>query len=129
MGDLSDNFSRREFACNCCGLCNVAPQLVVALQILRHRLGRPIRVLSGCRSEAHNRAVRGSRNSQHLTSITRQSMAADIKILGVAPEELARAAAEIEEFRKGGIGVYSWGVHADVRDAPRPVRWGKKWRD
>lgn len=70
MGDLTQNFSRREFACRCgCGYDAIDMDLVVNLQILRYRIHRPIYVNSGCRCEKHNQAVRGARNSYHLRGL------------------------------------------------------------
>ncbi len=115
MGDLAKNFSRYEFICHCgCGLDQVDPELVAALQRLRNRIGRPIYVNSGCRCAAHNAAVRGARNSYHL-----RGMAADIHA-DMNPVELGRTAAESGWFR--GIIVHAWGVHVDIR----PGR--KYWR-
>ena len=48
-------------------------------------------------------------NSQHLYGI-----AADISVPGVAPKTVA-AYLETLLPNTGGIGIYSWGVHVDVR--------------
>jgi len=115
MGDLSKNFSRYEFACHCgCGFDQVDSVLVRALQTLRDRIARPIHVLSGCRCRDHNQAVGGSPKSQHLIG-----RAADIMAVRLKPRDLAAVALGIEEFARGGIGIYPWGVHLDVRpDGP-----------
>ena len=78
MGDLSNNFSRSEFACKCgCGHDNVSPVLANLLQELRDHLDRAVCVLSGCRCEVHNKAVGGVSNSAHITG-----EAADIYVKG-----------------------------------------------
>lgn len=119
MGDLSKNFSRYEFTCHCgCGFDRVDLRLVRALQVLRDRIARPIHVLSGCRCQEHNRAVDGSPKSQHL-----HGRAADVMAVRIKPRDLAVIARGIEEFSRGGIGIYPWGVHVDVR-ADGPSRWG-----
>ncbi|NCC96616.1 MAG: serine/threonine protein kinase, partial [Synergistales bacterium] len=60
MDKLSKNFNRKEFACKCgCGHDNVSPVLVNLLQELRDHLDRAVHVHSGCRCEAHNKAVGG----------------------------------------------------------------------
>lgn len=65
-----------------------AMALLVAnvLDPLRAGLGRPVRVTSGYRAPAVNRAVSGSPTSQHMLG-----EAADIKVPGVAAEDLAAA--------------------------------------
>jgi len=44
----------------------IHPGLLVAFQYVRDRIGVPLIVRSGYRSEAHNRKVNGSENSFHL---------------------------------------------------------------
>ena len=39
----------------------------------------------------------------------------------LTPEELKKFAEEIPEFANGGIGIYDWGIHVDVRG--RRARW------
>ena len=39
----------------------------------------------------------------------------------LSPQELAKSAIEIKEFRDGGIGIYTNFVHVDVRG--RKARW------
>lgn len=78
--------------------------------------GCPVRVSSGYRTVAHNRACGGAANSYHL-----KGMAADIRALVRPPVETA-AAAEMALFaagRAGGVGLYGSFVHVDTRTA----RW------
>ena len=65
-----------------------AMQVLVAqvLDPLRTALGRPVRVTSGYRAPAVNRAVQGSPTSQHMAG-----EAADIKADGLSAEQLATA--------------------------------------
>lgn len=124
MGNLTENFSLHEFTCKCgCGKNGVSMRLVVDLQTLRDRFNKPIKVTSGVRCEKHNRNVGGSPRSQHLLG-----HAADIRINGVDPRDIARAAALIPVFQNGGIGVYRWGCHLDVGkfEDGRPARWCQK---
>lgn len=68
MGDLSDHFSRYEFACRCgCGADYVDPVLVLVLTRMRQIAGVRIDISSGVRCEAHNRAVGGKNGSEHIT--------------------------------------------------------------
>lgn len=117
--DKVQHFQRREFACKCgkCGGFPVEPsmELVELLDKIRAHYGKPVRVNSGIRCAAHNANVGGASRSQHLLGT-----AADICIAGVTPEELA---AYIETLipNTGGIGIYAWGVHVDVRGSR--ARW------
>lgn len=67
MGDLTKNFSRHEFACNCgCGADRISLILVDKLQNVRDMFGKRIDINSGVRCKAHNKAVGGSEDSEHL---------------------------------------------------------------
>jgi hypothetical protein len=59
--------------------------VALILDPLREALGRPVRVTSGFRSQAVNRAVGGASTSQHL-----RGEAADIKVDGLTTTEVAR---------------------------------------
>lgn len=117
MGNLTENFSRCEFACrDNCGFNDVSSELVKALQKLRDAVGQPIHVSSGCRCSAHNRAVGGAKQSQHLLG-----RAADISTRWLTPAELKEYAEKIPEFEQGGIGLYKGFLHVDVRG--HKARW------
>lgn len=120
MGDLTKNFSRKEFRCRCGRRnCNASPvdmKLVSALQKLRDYVGVPLYINSACRCALHNRRVGGKSNSQHL-----YGRAADVRCDELSPKELAKCAEMIPEFDKGGIGTYETFVHVDVRG--RRARW------
>ena len=117
MGDISKNFDKSEFVCKGgCGKYNLNPVLLDALQRLRDYIGYPIYINSGCRCEKHNKAVGGVKNSLHV-----RGKAADIRVDELSPQELAKSAMEIKEFRDGGIGIYTNFVHVDVRG--RKSRW------
>lgn len=122
MGNLSKNFSRREFECPCCGEAPISTLLISELQRLRDNIGRPIIVTSGYRCQKYNEDVGGVVGSQHVFGT-----AADIIVRGLTPAEVAREAVKIPNFRHGGIGVYQTFVHLDVRD-DGPARWGQRWR-
>jgi len=126
MGDLSKNFSRREFACHCgCGRDNVSPALVAALQELRDLAEAPVAVVSGCRCPARNRAVGGANNSQHLAAKNQEGRAADVTIKGMALKEMYGLALEVPGFYGGGIGLYPGDgfMHVDIRG--HEARWAK----
>lgn len=120
MGDLSENFSLKEF--NVAGAANpiVSPILVNALQSLRNMAGLPIRVLSGYRTIEHNKSVGGVDGSYHT-----KGMAADITIGDLDIFEMYLLADQVHEFTNGGIGLYPdfRNIHVDVRG--HWSRWAK----
>jgi uncharacterized protein YcbK (DUF882 family) len=71
-------------------------------------------VTSGNRCKEYNASIGGGLNSQHL-----YGKAADIKVEGVNPQEVADFAEELLD--EGGIGRYNSFTHVDVRN--RKARW------
>ena len=117
MGDLTENFSRAEFACHCgCGFDDISENLINVLQHLRNALDEPIHILSGCRCTQHNAICGGVKDSQHL-----KGNAADIVVVGLSPDSLADLLET--NFKIGGIGIYPRFVHIDVRKTR--ARWRK----
>lgn len=96
----------------------IQPRLIVLCRLLEKVRaafsGKPITIVSGYRSPAHNRTVGGAQKSQHM-----EGRAADVKVAGVPPAEVHKKilamyqAGELPEL--GGIGVYPSWVHVDVR--------------
>jgi uncharacterized protein YcbK (DUF882 family) len=85
-------------------------RLIVLLQRLRDKVGKPLTVTSGYRCQKHNKAVGGAANSQHVLGT-----AADIRVpSGMSVDQLA-AAADAVGFT--GVGKYykQGFVHVDVR--------------
>jgi len=114
MGDLSKNFNRSEFACQChCGMDTVDAVLLEILQSIRDEFG-PVVITSANRCEAHNDKEGGSKNSQHL-----KSRAADIKVHSASPDEVAAFVGE--KYPNTGVGVYSTFTHIDSRGVR--ARW------
>jgi len=117
---LTKNFKLSEFECHD-GNHEVLidPVLLTNLQMLREMLAKPIFIAAAYRNEAHNRAIGGSPNSQHMSG-----KAVDIKVANVSPKQVA-IFAERCGFR--GIGVYVNNgdsfTHCDVR----PVK--SFWQD
>lgn len=113
---LTANFKVREFACqDGSDTLFVSTELAQVLQKIRAHFGKPVTINSAYRTTAHNGRVGGAPTSQHL-----YGLAADIVVQGVAPKEVARYA-ETVLGAKGGIGLYNWGVHVDVR--AKRSRW------
>ncbi len=113
---LSDNFSRDEFACPCCGEDRIDRTLIQKLQELRISYGRPIVVTSGVRCPKHNEEVNGEKFSSHL-----YGFAVDIACTDSSQRwELVSLA--MRRFRR--VGVYSGWVHLDVDPTkPQDVMW------
>jgi zinc D-Ala-D-Ala carboxypeptidase len=117
MGDLSENFSRYEFACKCgCGADNISPALVDALQVVRSASPFAISITSGVRCSKHNSNVGGASSSSHVSGL-----AADIVCIG---------SGDRYKFLRnlipavGRIGVAENFIHVDVDHMkPTGVLW------
>jgi uncharacterized protein YcbK (DUF882 family) len=108
-------FSRAEFACKCgCGQNTIDYEVVAACIAVREHFDRPVRITSGVRCKAHNKAVGGSRHSQHLFG-----RAADIVVDGV-PAEIVQQYAD-ENLGVKGLGSYDSFTHIDSRNGR--ARW------
>lgn len=128
MGDLSPHFSREEFACQCgCGLGfnpgDISPELILHLEAMRSKVGRPIMILSGCRCDAHNADVGGVDDSVHTM---RPLIASDLRVYPGAHEHAMHAAAHAEGVQGVGMADNSY-IHVDWHDGSvkaRPAIWG-----
>lgn len=108
---LSTNFKVREFACSDgSDPIFIDTDLVNVLQKIRTHFGKPVTITSAYRTPAHNKTVGGTTYSQHL-----YGRAADIKISGVTPKQVAEYAETLLK-NYGGIGIYNTFTHIDVRD-------------
>lgn len=128
MRRLSPNFIEQEFACHHCGACiEIDQKLLDVLETLRAGLGvlDPVAVviMSGYRCPAHNKAVGGAPNSQHM-----YGTAADIRVTRsktgrpVPPKQVADWLEE-KYPNSLGLGRYKGWTHVDVR--PHRARWGR----
>ena len=97
---LSKNFKLNEFDCKCsrCSTVLLDAKLVELLQKIRDHFGASVSVNSGYRCKAHNKEVGGSTSSHHV-----KGMAADIRVDGVEPKDVAKYAESIGIKR---IGLY-----------------------
>jgi uncharacterized protein YcbK (DUF882 family) len=124
MAKLTNNFTLEEFNSKCGRDIpnNVLPnilQLAKNLQVLRDAVGKSISITSGYRSPQHNKKIGGAKDSQHV-----KGMAADIKVSGMTPKEVAlviEGLIEQGKMKQGGIGIYPSWVHYDVRGTK--ARW------
>jgi uncharacterized protein YcbK (DUF882 family) len=124
MSKITNNFSLQEFNSKCGREIpdNVLPniiQLAKNLQVLRDSLGKTISITSGYRSPQHNKKIGGAKDSQHI-----KGMAADIKVSGMTPKEVAlviEGLIESGKMKQGGIGIYPSWIHYDIRGTK--ARW------
>lgn len=109
-------FSRSEFKCQCGGkYCNGFPaepaeETVRMADEIRRRAGVPLKVNSGLRCARHNAEVGGVSNSLHTTG-----QAVDLSG-SISPAKLHQIAEQVQGEMipgRGGLGLYSWGVHVD----------------
>lgn len=126
--DEIEFFDREEFRCHCggkyCDGFHVEPEeLMVRLcDEIRRRAGVPILIRdaggSGLRCPQWNAQIPGaSANSYHT-----KGGAADLHPRGKTPEQLyAIAEAVMAEMLpgRGGLGLYSWGIHVDTGEYSR----------
>ena len=115
-------FKKSEFKCKCGGkYCNGYPadidmNMVKIADQIRAKIGKPITINSGLRCKIHNANVGGVSNSQHILG-----KAADLGCpSGCTPAQMASIAESIMGNR-GGIGIYTWGIHIDTRS--EKSRW------
>lgn len=84
------------------------------LEIIRQHCGNaPIYINSAYRTEAHNKAVKGEKNSYHLTG-----SAVDIRCPSISVDSFHRIILTLMnngKIKKGGLGKYNSFVHYDQR--------------
>ena len=129
MTPVSAHFTVEEFACHdgtpypAEWVADRLAPLCAALEAIRESCGnRPVSILSGYRTPAHNEALRDAdgsgsgvaKDSQHVVG-----RAADIVIGGVAPADVHAAVLALDTqgaIKIGGVGLYQKWVHVDVRE-------------
>lgn len=112
------HFSKSEVACRCCDEVKWSPHLMAVLELVRNHFNEPVIVTSSYRCPAHNTAVGGVKNSQHLLGI-----AADIRVKGL-PSLVVFEFLDSIFPHSYGMGLYEGQdefVHIDVRDTK--ARW------
>jgi len=92
-------FSREPYLSRLQRLCTYA------LEPIRAKVGKPVIVLSGGRTKELNKAVGGSLASQHM-ALSLNSGAADIRVEGMTPDELAEAIKSTDIFWHQ-LGIYT----------------------
>ena len=117
MGDLTKNFSRSEFVCQCgCGFDTVDYMLVVVLQDIADYFKSSVYISGGNRCFQRNLNTQGAaNNSEHI-----KAKASDIKVSGIEPIEVYNYLNK-KYPNCFGVGLYSNRVHIDVRGTR--ARW------
>ena len=106
---VSTNFKVKEFACqDGTDPIFIDSELVEILQKIRTHFKKPVTITSAYRTPPHNKSCGGTTYSQHL-----YGKAADIKVQGIAPKDVAKYAETL--LGDGGIGIYNTFTHIDVR--------------
>lgn len=126
MGNLSEHFNHQDFFCRCdackgSGQYKIHLGLVGALEMLRSRLGKDIKVRSAYRCESQNEKLGGGRKSFHI-----YGKAAHIYVDGLAPQELFKKSREIEDIKGLGLNLDEGTVHIDLRNEETREEWVKE---
>ena len=116
MGDVTQNFSRSEFTCPCCGENKIEDTFIIWLQRVRDEYGHPMQITSGYRCKKHNDEVRGSNDSAHLYGLACDVLCTD----STKRYELMEAALKCNTE---GLGTYGAHVHVDMRSRGAKVAW------
>lgn len=123
---LTDNFWLDEFNCNDGtpvpeSMIDNISELADNLQKLRDYIQKPITITSAYRTPEYNRSIGGVEFSRHT-----MALAADLKVSGVSPRQLADAIEYLISegiMKQGGLGRYKTFTHYDIRGTR--ARWGK----
>lgn len=108
--ELGKHFKVKEFACH-----DLSPVVFIddylwkVLDILRTKVEKPVVITSGYRTPGWNEKAGGAKYSYHM-----RGMAADIRINGMKPKQVANILNEIVPDECGIIVYRNW-VHFDVR--------------
>ena len=122
MTQRSPHFNDSEFKCKCCGKLpsnGMDRKLIDLLEEIRTGIDKPIIIVSGYRCEKHNKKCGGVPKSQHV-----QGTAADIKVVGMNPDDVQHWLVKHVNSKCGGIGCYTNFTHVDVREGM--ARWNER---
>lgn len=120
---LSTHFKASEFACPCCGVYKVHTKLLEGLEIIRSKLGVPMRIVNpaspggqGYRCKKYALALAARHPHASATTKHNDGTAADINAAfsNTTTQKLYELAEAVPQFKNGGIGQYSWGIHVDL---------------
>ena len=107
---LGKHFKVKEFACHDSSpVVFIDDYLWKILDILRTKIEKPVVITSGYRTPTWNKKAGGAKYSYHM-----RGMAADIRVHGMTPKQVANTLNEIVPDECGIIVYKNW-VHFDVR--------------
>lgn len=108
---ITPHFKVREFACSDgSDPVFISQTLVELLENIRTHFGTAVHIHSGYRTVSFNSTLKdSSKKSQHMFGL-----AADLHVDGHSHQEVYNYACQLLGDH-GGVGLYSWGVHIDVR--------------
>lgn len=108
---ITPHFKVREFACSDgSDPVFISTALVDILENIRVHFGAAVHIHSGYRTVSFNSSLKdSSKKSQHMFGL-----AADLHVDGHSHQEVYNYACQLLGDH-GGVGLYSWGVHIDVR--------------
>jgi len=119
MGDISKNFWRSEFTCNCgCGQDTIDVELITVLQRLRDHYKVPVTCNSGNRCVEYNEVVQKAFKPNYVPYSSRsthmESKASDTEVAGIKPSKVYKL---LDKWYPGrfGLGNYTTFTHIDVR--------------
>lgn len=120
---LSDRFTTREFECQCanasCQVQRLNVKIIHKLQIIREALGAPIKVTSGYRCKAHQKALESTPGIETV-SVSQHVLgnAADISV----DKSLFTKLLMLAESNFLAVGIGKSFLHVDLR-GPKVRRW------
>ena len=98
---VGQHFKVREFACNDGSqVVFIDDYLVSILDILRNKVGKPVKISSGYRTPQWNKKIEGAKYSYHM-----RGMAADIRIEGMNGREIAK---ELNKIVTSDCGIMAY---------------------
>ena len=108
---ITPHFKVREFACSDgSDPVFISQPLAELLENIRVHFGAAVHIHSGYRTVSFNASLKNSsKKSQHCNGL-----AADLHVDGHTHQEVYNYACQLLGDH-GGVGLYSWGVHIDVR--------------
>ena len=108
---VTPHFKVREFACSDgSDPVFISQPLAELLENIRVHFGAAVHIHSGYRTVSFNASLKNSsKKSQHCNGL-----AADLHVDGHTHKEVYNYACQLLGDH-GGVGLYSWGVHIDVR--------------
>lgn len=109
--NLSENFKVKEFACkDGSDKILIDDKLIDILQKIRYKFQKPVKIISGYRTESYNNSCGGAKQSQHLLG-----RASDIMIIG---EDTLAIGLYAEMIGAKGVGAYKIQnyTHIDTRE-------------